>query len=134
MLSNGANISGAESTTLTIASATLADAGVYTCRVKSTIVTDVDIYRKTITLSGVTGIINFKEAGIKVFPIPAKEQLTFVTNGQQITKVEISTMTGYVFKKYTSVSTLDLSDIPAGMYIIELTTKYHIVRDKLLIE
>ena len=94
----------------------------------------VDIYRKTITLSGVTGIINFKEAGIKVFPIPAKEQLTFVTNGQQITKVEISTMTGYVFKKYTSVSTLDLSDIPAGMYIIELTTKYHIVRDKLLIE
>jgi|GEM_PF-3922286 len=65
-----------------------------------------------------------------VYPNPASDQLFFA--GANIARVEICNMTGAVVGLQLSGHTMDISSLPAGIYMVRMTTDAGTIQSKLL--
>jgi hypothetical protein len=72
-----------------------------------------------------TGVANISGNDLKVFPNPATDQLTITGDQMQVSKISLINMLGQRVLDYdgTGVSPLniDISDLPAGIYIYQIT-------------
>lgn len=73
----------------------------------------------------VTGIREAKDANVfKVYPNPTTGRLTIETTGEPVTGVEVSNMLGaVVLTPQLRNNSIDISNLPAGMYTLSITTK-----------
>ena len=78
---------------------------------------------------------NLNPDGISIFPNPANRQLTIFSNDRTIEEVIIYNQTGQkVLYEKGSVSTIDISNLQSGMYIVEVVSGQKSIREKLMIE
>ncbi len=124
---NGVNIDGANERTLVIPNAGSSDIGEYDCLVTNSIVNDLTLIRNKITLNVTLGFDDFSRAGIKVYPIPAKDNITLSLGsqkGENITASIYSILGNLILEKknVTNNQALDLSGLQSGSYILKLST------------
>lgn len=83
---------------------------------------------KTGTLSGqypiiatdcTSGVSTATNNPLKIYPNPVIDKLT-LNSSQQINKVEVITLCGTSIKTVVNESTLSLSDVPSGMYLLKI--------------
>ena len=87
---------------------------------------------------GVTGIEDYFFSNIRVFPNPVIDHLSIETNPAQleIYKIEISDLTGKLIKSINTRKSIDkieidLSDVPAGNYLLFLYSKQGVIDRKI---
>jgi len=79
--------------------------------------------------------MKFSKDDIFIYPNPASQELNISAEGFNIDEVEIYTLTGQkVFNVTPKSETIDISPLPPGMYIVEVTVEVRKVRRKLLVE
>lgn len=73
---------------------------------------------------------------ITIFPNPVDKDLKFNTNAPNISKVIITDLNGRVIKNYDNIATnsLDVSDMPHGVYIIQIKFKNQEVQNSKFIK
>jgi hypothetical protein len=67
---------------------------------------------------------------LRIFPNPVKDRLNFSENGD----VKIYSLDGIMLKDLHHVKSLDLSDLPRGMYLLHLETGSGRVKRKIVKE
>jgi aryl-phospho-beta-D-glucosidase BglC (GH1 family) len=95
-----------------------------------------------ITKSGVTSAATLKkQAGFRLFPVPAKSELFFSAESfSGTTKIEIRDITGRTLKTFTTETAgnentrLDTSGLKPGMYLLSATNKGKQITGKFLVE
>ena len=71
----------------------------------------------------VVAVENFENSALSVYPNPAKDVLS-VTYDKNIERVEIYDVYGRLVKTFTAVgNTINISDLSAGVYMINFTTE-----------
>lgn len=79
-----------------------------------------------VTYEACTGLDPASHTGIVVYPNPAMTELHIVTSQSNVSKIEISDMTGKQIKSYVDFSggesqiTLNVSDLPSGIYMLNV--------------
>jgi len=72
---------------------------------------------------------------LSIYPNPAQLELNISTEGYIIEEVSIYTLTGQqVLQERPVIGTIDISHLPPGMYIVEVTIENTRIRQKLLVE
>lgn len=77
------------------------------------------------------GIEQAKNQGIKIHPNPAINKVN-ITSDSPILELKIITTSGRIVTKFKAQNQLDISNLAAGMYWIELTTSKGKYREKLI--
>lgn len=72
---------------------------------------------------------------VKLYPNPANQELNISTEGFALDQVAIYTLTGQqVLQERPVYGTIDISHLPPGMYIVEVSVENRSFRQKLLVE
>lgn len=72
---------------------------------------------------------------LNIYPNPASQSLIIQTaKNDCIVQVNIYSMQGQLVKTYNQTSTLDISTIPVGMYIVEIHNNNEIIKKKVLVK
>ena len=75
---------------------------------------------------------------VAIYPNPAEDQLNILNPaGIKVSKIEITTIDGKILKTVSpslnnNLQTIDISEIPSGIYLIQVSTQSGIVSKKLL--
>ena len=84
-----------------------------------------------IIVKDVIGVFEPESEAVVIYPVPAQESINILMENNDYSTLTISDLTGRVIKKVNIVSsfmTLDINDLPRGIYLLELSgkTKRHI--------
>ena len=86
-------------------------------------------YLITSTECPLTKLYTLNNVNLKIYPNPVINHLK-ISSDEEINKVEIITLYGNIIKTFTNETTLTLSEIPAGIYLLKL----YLQNDKQLVE
>lgn len=85
---------------------------------------DVAVFSYTVDATGIDEVT--MNALVEIFPLPVHDKLNVTAGGKTINNVAVSSISGTIVAKSTSASTtvtLDVSQISAGVYIINVATE-----------
>ena len=80
--------------------------------------------------------VDFVTAG--VFPNPASDYVVVSVNSDVLQKIELYNMNSRLVKEYTRLNddrvTMNLSGLPAGIYVIRIIGKTHVEQRKIILK
>jgi len=79
-----------------------------------------------------TGVAEIKEDEINIYPNPAKSVLTLVTGHTKPKQINITNTLGQQIITLLNPETIDITDLPNGIYFAEIKTETGIVRRKII--
>jgi O-glycosyl hydrolase len=89
---------------------------------------DVSFY---IIVGDISGVIEPEKTDVIIYPVPAQESINILVEDIDYNTITIRDLTGRVFRQAnigSSFVTLDINDLPGGIYLLELSgkNKHHI--------
>jgi glycosidase len=82
----------------------------------------------------VLGLEELKQKGISIYPVPA-EHILHINSNQPLDKIAMYSLSGQKMAEPSmNNGVIDVSDLPAGIYILELTVTGTITRTRIMIE
>ena len=130
-------ITNATNNTFTILNTQESDSGIYHCEITNTIVADLVIERADITLTVDSSLsINDNDIfEIKTYPNPVKSWLTLDFGIQNNVAVSLIDVNGKIVLEQTfntTLTTIDLSTLSSGLYILNLSSEDKQVTKKII--
>jgi uncharacterized delta-60 repeat protein len=98
-------------------------------------VSDEDLMTSRYT-SGLVGIEDVIElSSFNIYPNPVKDQLTITTENEKINSIKIIDVTGKTIKVVTeNTTTINVADLPKGLYILQIQTEKEVVAKRFIKE
>lgn len=129
-LTDDANISGATSSTLTISSAELSDAGNYSCEIASVCEASTTTEEVTVTIEECLGLLEQLSENLSIYPNPTRGvfNLELGKFNQSVTNTTIYSVGGQIVSSPELKSnsnqnkTFDISALPSGVYIMVISS------------
>lgn len=131
------SIPGAINNSLTLLNTQESDSGIYHCEVTNTIVADLIIERPDIflTVDSALSIDENDNFEIKTYPNPVKNWLTLDFGVHGDFKISLADVNGkIIFEQVlnTSITSLDLSKLSSGLYILNLSSEEKHITKKII--
>ena len=135
-MTDGGNISGSESATLSLSSVATDDEAGYDCVVTGdcgSITSEVAL----LSIQSSTSINELTKEDVLIYPNPTTGHLLLESFKSDIKKVSIKDLNGKLILEKLAISRkqeFDLSALPAGLYLIQIQLKKGVVTSKIIKE
>ncbi|WP_246222880.1 T9SS type A sorting domain-containing protein [Draconibacterium halophilum] len=131
-------ISGAISETFTLDVTEYTDEGNYNCRITNSLITELILETKTISLSFSTpvGIENLELYELKIYPNPARDKVFIETGKDNPVLLKIVDIDGKQMRQIKEFTTgeIDISGFAKGIYIIRISDQNFLTTKQLIVQ